>query len=142
VDPPEENSAVIRTIEIDGTLYEIFSTNSSSRGQNRQITLNRNMEYGWAKVEGQSMNAARPLPIMEGDYVLFTKQWQRGREAIVIACRFLTDSEQTYMVKKYNAMDQTLVSETTDTSQDYSPIDINEDYQILGTVIAIGKPKK
>lgn len=142
VDPPEENSTAIRTIEIDGMLFEIFSTNSSSRVQNRQITLNRNMEYGWAKVDGQSMNATQPVPIMEGDYVLFAKQWQRGREAIVIACRFLADSEQAFMVKKYDAREQTLVSETTDNSQDYSAIDLNEDYQILGTVIAVAKPVK
>ncbi len=141
-EPPTGNSTVIRTIEIDGTLCEIFSTSSSRRVQNRQVTLTRSMEYGWAKVEGQSMNASRPVCIEEGDYVLFTKQWQPGKDAIVIACRFLTDSEQTYMVKKYSSRNQTLVSETTDTTQDYSPIDMNEDYQILGTVIAVAKPKK
>lgn len=140
-DPPTEKSAVIHTIEIDGISCQVFSTISSAKAKDHQITLVPGMDYGWAKVEGHSMNASRPVPIEEGDYVLFTKQWHEDQNAIVLASHVLAENKNTYMVKKYIAKNCDLVSETTDTSQDYSPIHLNEQYQILGTVIAVAKPK-
>jgi hypothetical protein len=141
VDSPFKNGAIIHTVEIDNTPCEIISTLSSANVEDHQINLNRHMDYGWAKVVGHSMNASKPVAIREGDYVLFTKHWHSDKDAIVIACRWLNASEYSYMIKKFRARDCELVSETIDTSEDYSPIHLNEEYQILGTVIAVAKPK-
>lgn len=88
------------------------------------------------------MNASKPVPINEGDYVLFSSKKPGNRDAIVIAGYAITDHETTTMVKKFIAKDMLLISETSDTSEDYSPINMTEDHQILGTVLAVAKPAK
>lgn len=54
--------------------------------------------YGWAKVEGQSMNAELPVPIEENDYVLFTTQWHVDVNNIVIASHHLAENDYIHMV--------------------------------------------
>ncbi len=133
--PPLNNSSSIHMMEIDGDLCRIYSPHT---GDNR-INLIDSGSYGWAKVEGQSMNASLPVPIEENDYVLFTTQWHVDVNNIVIASHHLAENDYIHMVKRYDSKNRTLISETTDTSEDYSPI-IVEECQILGTVVAIAKP--
>lgn len=140
VNPPAKNGAVVHAIEIDGNPYRIASIHSSPRAEDHQITLVNGVNYGWAKVKGQSMNASTPVPIEDGDYVLFSMQFQHNRDGIVIASHHHIGGEHTHMVKKYIAKDRILLSETTDVSDDYSPIHLVEGYQILGAVIAVAKP--
>ncbi len=140
VEPAPKHGAIIRTIEIDGKLCKLISTHTTTNSVDHQINLAQNVSYGWAKVEGKSMNASKPVPIEEGDYVLFSTQPRNASDHIVIVSRALTDNEYAYMVKKYIARENVLISETTDSSQDYSPIPLGKDNQILGTVIAIAKP--
>jgi SOS-response transcriptional repressor LexA len=98
--------------------------------------------YGLVKVEGKSMNNAKPININDGDYVLFSKQQHSEENDIVIASRRDENGEFAYMVKRHKKRDGLLVSESSgdDNSQPYEPIEINEDYQILGVVFAVVKP--
>lgn len=141
-DPSPKAGMAVQIIEIGGRAFQIFSIRTQAGSSDHRISLNHDLKYGWAKVSGQSMNAASPIPIDDGDYVLFCESWHDDRDGIVIACQRVTDSDYTHMVKKYDAKNRRLLSETRDTSRDYSPIPLSEEYYILGAVLAIAKPVK
>jgi tetratricopeptide (TPR) repeat protein len=141
-DTPGDSRANVNEIEIEGKAYTLHPVTDDETGDHAQLTLSKKLKYGLVKVRGQSMNASKPVPINEGDYVLFSSNKPRGGEAIVIAGYILTDHETPTMVKKFKAEENLLVSETTDTSEEYPPIEMTEEYEILGTVIAVAKPVK
>ncbi|GAB1471835.1 hypothetical protein MASR2M66_27130 [Chloroflexota bacterium] len=137
--PPTKSGTVVQIVEIDNIPHQLYPIGSSSLTKDNQITLINSLSYGWTKVSGQSMNASTPISIEDGDYVLFSMQYDIEKNAIVIASRQLTNEDYAYMVKKYIAKDRVLISETSDNSEDYLPMRMDEGYQILGTVIAIAK---
>lgn len=141
-DAPGISTANIDGIEIEGNTYTLHPVVVDGNERGEQLTLPTMFKYGLAKVRGRSMNASKPVPINEGDYVLFSSKKPGNRDAIVIAGYAITDHETTTMVKKFIAKDMLLISETSDTSEDYSPINMTEDHQILGTVLAVAKPAK
>lgn len=141
-DTPGISTANIDRIEIEGNAYTLHAVEFDENGDRAQLTLPTTLQYGLAKVRGQSMNASKPVPINEGDYVLFSTKKPKKRNDIVIAGYTFTDHETTTMVKKFIAKEMLLISETTDGSEDYSPIKMTEDHQILGTVLAVAKPAK
>ena len=141
-DSPGSSRANINMIEIEGKAYILHPVTADEVDEHAQLTLSKKLKYGLVKVRGQSMNASKPVPIDEGDYVLFSSKKPRDREAIVIAGYTLTDHETTTMVKKFKAQENQLVSETTDTSEEYPPIEMTDEHRILGTVIAVAKPVK
>ncbi|MBI3170213.1 MAG: hypothetical protein HYZ22_17150 [Chloroflexi bacterium] len=140
VHPPNKNGTVVHVMEIDGISCQLIPIRFSSIMEDHQITLINGISYGWTRVSGQSMNASTPVPIEDGDYVLFSMQFENDKDAIVIASRQIANGDYAHMVKKYVAKDRTLVSETIDNSEDYSPMHLDEGYQILGAVIALAKP--
>lgn len=142
LDTPGSSQANINEIEIEGSTYALHPVTVDKTGNHEQITLSKKLKYALAKVRGHSMNACKPVPINEGDYVLFSTYWTKGRNAIVIAGLSLTDHETTTMVKKFIAKEKLLISETTEIGEDYQSIQMNEDHQILGTVLAVAKLAK
>ena len=101
----------------------------------------RDLPYGLAQVTGNSMNAHEPVSIDDKDYILFQRTTNSQNGDIVVASRPIQSSgEDAYMVKKYNKIDQLLVSETNDTLSPYPDVKLNKDHQILGIVIAVAKP--
>jgi tetratricopeptide (TPR) repeat protein len=141
-DAPGNSRVNINEIEIEGKAYILHPVTVDEADEDAQLTLSKKLKYGLAKVRGQSMNASKPVPIEEGDYVLFSSKKPGNRNAIVIAGYALTDHETTTMVKKFMVQDKLLVSETTDTSEEYPPIEMTDEHKILGTVIAVAKPVK
>jgi hypothetical protein len=139
-DPLQSGSeAEVDKIVLDGTVH---SFHSLSKGDSTITLVNdKNKEYGWAKVEGDSMSAARPVPIEQGDFVLFFKCGGAVNSDIVVAS---CPDEETgagykHIVKRYDKADQHLYSETNPPDL-YEPIPITKEIQILGTVIAVAKP--
>jgi hypothetical protein len=116
-----------------------------------KIQLEPAKEYGWARVCGDDMNAALPVALEDGDYVLFIKRGEvrgHGEEdenSFVIASRWKSrqEKEYAYMVRKLGKKvrdEDMLYSESTKTGDNYKPIPVGEDVQILGYVVAIAKP--
>ncbi|MBK9927496.1 MAG: hypothetical protein IPP66_19680 [Anaerolineales bacterium] len=141
--PPQKSGMSVYTVEIGGKQHNLHPINKSPQNIDVNINLISGAEYGLARVKGHSMNASKPIPIEEDDYVLFTSSWVVDQSAIVIAGTNLTDQEISMMVKKYLANEKILLSETSDSDnpdEDYSPIQLTEEYQILGTVLAVAKP--
>ena len=92
------------------------------------------------------MNAAKPIPIVEGDFVLIQAQPDVGDNEIVVAG--ITGQDERATVKRLKRRNGKirLVPETTDPK--HSEIDwekefseLDEDFRIIGTVIAIFKKK-
>jgi hypothetical protein len=141
--PPLKSGMSVYTVEISGKQYNLHPINKSPKNIDVNINLISSAEYGLAIVNGRSMDASKPIPIEEGDYILFSSTWAIDQDAIVIAGSTLTDQERSMMVKRYLANEKTLISETTDSEnpdEDYSPIQLTEEYQILGRVLAVAKP--
>ncbi len=135
-----ENSQEEMRLDINGfrlgeEAYAIFSV----RPDDRRISIQRDRQYGWARVQGNSMNAATPVPIVEGDLALFYQSEGTADEnAIVIASRPDDHDPQAYqyMIKRWRA--GRFFSEST---EDYPPISMDRHHRILGVVVAIAKRK-
>lgn len=85
------------------------------------------------------MNAAQPIALEDGDYVLFMKQGEVSEDDLVIASR-LEDTqkkEYTYMVRKLSK--KILYSESSEIDDKYKPVPVGDDTQILGYVVAVAK---
>ena len=104
--------------------------------------LVRQKEYGWAKASGDSMNATKPIPILESDFVLFYKSSYAEDNAIVIAsCRDERSMKFRYVIKRYDKANKLLISDTKLPNK-YPPMPLGNDTIILGVVIAISKSQK
>ncbi len=141
VEPNGSSGAEIQLIIIGERWYSIKSV----RPNDEKILLDSTREYGWAKVRGSDMNAAQPIPIADGDYVLFIKQPEVKEDDLVVASRWKDpkQKEYSYMVRKLGKKihgDNTLYSESSEVSDRYKPIPVGEDTQILGYVVAVAKP--
>ncbi|GEM_PF-1342636 len=136
----KEHIVFASKLEIDGKKVNLYSLDGTS-SRDRRITLSPLEKYGWALVEGHSMNACHPTPICEGDYILFHIHNSPQNNNIVVASRPTPSGDFSHMVKRYREPEKLLISETTDTSQSYDPIKVDQDYQILGIVIAVAKPE-
>ena len=137
MDSPSKAYVTLNTIEIFDIPYNLHSIKKNSM-TDRQISLIHGFTYGLVKVEGESMSASQPIAINNGDYVLFTKQPNAEDNDILIASRALSSGDLAYMVKRYNKKERLFLSEYKEATT-YPPIEISQDNQILGVVIAIAK---
>lgn len=140
MDAPSNTDVTLTAIQIFGVPHNLYSI----KKMDRQVTLSHVFTYGLVKVEGNSMNNTQPIHINDGDYVLFSKQQISEENDIVIASRKNPGGDFAYMIKRYMKRDKLLVSESSEQNSldDYQPIEINKDHQILGVVIAVAKAKK
>jgi hypothetical protein len=137
-DPPEDSNTIVHNIQIGSQFFRLHSIKKTA-ATDVQITLNHGREYGWARVEGHSMNDCWPVSIEHGDYVLFFKNQRAVDDEIVIASCKDTNDTFAFMVKRYKEMERALFSETNDKSQPYEPVTLTEDSQIVGIVVAVAK---
>ncbi len=131
----EEIRLDVNSFRLGEEAYAIFSV----RPDDRCISIQRDRQYGWARVQGNSMNAATPVPIVEGDLALFYQSEGTANEnAIVIASRPDDHDPKAYqyMIKRWRAGQ--FLSEST---EDYPPIPVDDRHRILGVVVAIAKRK-
>lgn len=115
-------------------VYEIYSL-AESRFGNKVISINNMKSYGWVKVQGNSMNKAFPVPICDGDYILFYQSSHPDNRDIVIASLLdEADAGNKFVVKRFYRDE--LRSEST---HSYPPIILTSNTRILGIVVAIAK---
>jgi hypothetical protein len=138
-DPIKPRATFAQTLEIDGREFRIFPLAGKSPHE-RQITLVTQEHYGWAMVDGNSMNASEPIPICHGDYILFRLRNQPQNDDVVVASRPTASGGFAHMVKRFRNAERDLASETDDTSAEYPPMPLGSRHQILGIVIAVAKP--
>lgn len=131
----------ISELTLDGRPFDIHVLRKTSP-TDRQTHIKMGERVSLIKVIGHSMNACQPVSIEENDYVVFVKGSNYNDGNIVVAAYPAPSRALIHIVKRYKAADNTLVSETRDTSQPYPPIKIGPQHKILGTVIAVAKPAK
>jgi hypothetical protein len=144
VEPPDEERAEINSVIIAERSYWLESTLLGIH----KVTLTEGRDYGFVKVDGQSMNTSRP-PIEHGNYVLFYKSndVEGNVNKIIIASRPLTKG-YSYLIKQLKrrhplpgqSVEYELVSHTSESGPEYDSLPLGEDYGILGVVIAVAKP--
>ncbi len=122
--------------------------------------------YGWLKVSGESMNNASPVQINDDDHVLFCKSHDLESCAGKIVVATLPDSETQppqlvikYLLKlssplpsridgwseysKFMLHSESSLDKDSKTGMSYkNDIEINDNYQIVGEVLAVAKPIK
>lgn len=126
----------IETLTFQGKSYSLFSTIPGIR----EIHVQSGKEYGWVEVFGDSMDAAKPVPICEHDYVLFYKASTADHHQIVIVAH--PDSSKSgyqWMIKRYDQTNSQFLSETK-AEHKHPPIAVRPKDTILGIVIAVAKP--
>lgn len=145
MDAPSNADVTLNIIKIYDIPHNIYPI----KRLDRQSVLNHIFTYGLVKVEGDSMNNAKPIPINDGDYVLFSKQqiMEENDEEndIVVASHKTSNGSFMYIVKRHMKRENLLVSESSNKNDfhKYTPIEIDPNHhQILGVVIAIAKTKK
>ena len=130
---------------IEDEPYQVFSVRRLSTRRNN-TNINAQYRYRVVPITGTSMNAARPVPIREDDYVLMQEQAQPDDNDIVVAEIVGVDNRATVKrFKRTNGKIQ-LLPESTDPKHD--PIDLEREFNVLdddlkvrGVVIAIFKKK-
>jgi tetratricopeptide (TPR) repeat protein len=132
----EVGNTEVHHVVLQGKHYKIFST----KYKDRSITISSNKKFAWARIHGHSMNAAHPVPIDEGDYVLFYQADKIEKNEIVIVAKADNSEGNSYMVKRYSADEVLLKSETLEHNRIYEPIPVTANYRIIGIVVAIAKP--
>lgn len=133
---PADEAPVVNEVFLEGQPFQIQSLTPSEH----LIRLTQSEKYGWVKVAGDSMSAAKPVPLLAGDYVLFHHNPQVENRAIVIA-GLLDEASlgQRLVIKRYYRDDQLLISET-DPPDQYPFIAIDERVRLFGTALAVAKP--
>jgi tetratricopeptide (TPR) repeat protein len=115
--------------------YSIFSV---KRG-NRRINLDPGKQYGWAPVEGNSMNMAKPTPINAGNMALFYQSSEAADNAfVIVSCPVDQGAGYSFMVKRWNSANQQFLSDSSES--DHPPISCNKDCRIIGIVTGVAKP--
>ena len=131
----DDQGVFIEEVVLEDRHYEVHSL----RQGDAFISLSNDKDYGWARVSGNSMNAAKPVPIFENDLVLFCKSEAADHNAIVVAsCPEKSGAGYRYVVKRYDKQNMLLLSETEPPDQ-YPPMPINDDTRIIGVVLAVAK---
>lgn len=142
-DPNPLGFLEISQVVIDDELYDVLSI--------RRPYIRRNLvDIGWQSryhivcVSGTSMNAASPVPILDGDFVLIRVQPDAQDNEIVVAGVMGRDSRATVKRLRRRNGKIRLVPETTDPKN--SEIDWEKEYdefdeelQIIGVVEAVFK---
>jgi hypothetical protein len=132
---PEDKGTFITEIILNDNPHEVYSL----KQDDNLITLTSDKKYGWAKVSGNSMNASKPISILENNFVLFYESDTADDNAIVIAaCSDSTGVGYQYVVRCYSQSIQSLVSETEPPNK-YNPMPIIDEVRIIGVVIAVAK---
>lgn len=137
-------------IHIEGQKFEVMFINIE------QFNFKNDGCYGWLQVVGHSMNNSDPLPINNGDYVLFSENRLASQcvHKIVVAGLPETNSDFLLVVKRllreakssperpiYILHSESSKNHDLKSGKSYKQdIKISNDNQLVGEVIAIAKP--
>ncbi len=144
-DPQPLGFLELSEVVIEEQPYEVVSVRGSSARRNL-VDINSRWRYHTVCVTGTSMNAAKPIPIVDGDFVFIRVQPDAEDNDIVVVGILGLDSRATVKrLRRRNGKIQ-LIPETTDPA--HSAIDWEKAYdvfdgqtQIIGVVEAIFKKK-
>ena len=144
-DPDPLGFLEISEVLIEDEPYQVLSVQRPSSRRNI-VDLSSQYRYQTVYVTGTSMNAAKPIPIVEGDFVLIQAQPHvNDNEIVVVGITGLDERATIKRLKRRNGKIR-LVPETTDPKNseidwDKEFSELEEDFKIIGTVIAIFKKK-
>jgi hypothetical protein len=132
MDDSEISEMAIEEILFDGKKHRVFNLR-----EGRQIKVVPSGRYAWLRVAGNSMNAAKPVPVEPNDYVLvdFNLQPQNGNLVFAALNDAPTPKERAGVIKRLAS--DGLYSES---SENYGPIPLTK-AKLQGVVLAVAKPE-
>jgi hypothetical protein len=129
---------IVNKVELQGQAFDVYGIWGNA-SINQRITITTTKTYGWLRIHGLSMNGW-DLPFDENDYALFYKTSVASHLDYVIASNRDPSGEIALIVKRFDAENNLLLSKSNDISNPYNPIQLDENHQIVGIVIAVAKP--
>jgi len=143
-DPTPAGYLEFSEVLIDNKAYEIHSVKIKSIRRNI-VNIASPTGYQTVRVRGTSMNAARPVPINDGDYILVHQQNAPGDNEIVVAEIIGYDTLATVKRLNYRNGKIQLIPESTD-QQNYDNPDWGKEWnwneiRFVGVVEAVFKKK-
>lgn len=145
-DPEPVGFLEITEVMIDNQPHLIYSIHHAANRSN-VVNLSSQHQYMTIHVQGTSMNAARPIPIDDGDYVLVqSKSWLDNNDIIMVE---IVGYDQRATVKRWKDDNGRiwLIPESTD--QGHSEFDLDAEREkldgmlnIIGVVVAVFKRKE
>lgn len=144
-DPDPVGFLEITEVLIENEPYLVYSIQHTSLGRNT-VNIIPSSGYMTIHVRGTSMNAARPVPINDGDYILVHSQDNAKDNEIVVAGIFGQDERATVKRIKYRNGKIKLIPESNDPShyeldweKEFNVLD--GEFKIVGVVEAVLKKK-
>jgi hypothetical protein len=144
-DPEPLGFLEISEVLIENEPYLVHSIRRMSTRRNA-VNISSQSQYITVHVNGTSMNAARPVPIDDGDYILVQSQNNADDNEIVVAGIFGQDKRATVKRMKCNNGKIRLIPESYDPShyeldweKEFNELD--GQFQIIGVVEAVFKKK-
>jgi hypothetical protein len=143
-DPNPTGYLEFTEVRIEDAAYEIHSIKRKSIRRNT-VNIDSLTGYRTVRVRGTSMNAARPVPINDGDYILIHQQNAPGDNEIVVAEIIGYDTLATVKRLNYRNGKIQLIPESTD-QQHYDNPDWGKEWnwneiRFVGVVEAVFKKK-
>lgn len=124
--------AGIEEIILDDMRYQIFSLHNEN-----QVRISWSGDYYWFQVHENSMNQAKPLPIIDGDFALINKSTKYFEGDIVLAN--LMDEASNADINIIKRLKNDGLHSESDRD---IPVIARGYFEIKGVVIAIAKPKE
>ena len=145
-DPNPVGFLEISEILIENEKYLVNSIRRTLMRRNA-VNISPQFQYMTIYVKGTSMNAAKPVPIDDGDYILVKAQNIADDNEIVVAAIFGQDELATVKRIKCNDGKIRLIPESNDPSHNELNLEkeFNEfggEFMIIGVVEAVFKKKK
>ena len=121
--------------EFDNFHYDIFPLGTYTF---KQIWMKiASSRVGWVKIQGIGMNAAQPVSIDDGDFVLvsFEQETKSLADNTVALISLSNNGEYNLSLKRYKESSQLLISEST---LEYAPLSTNE-IRLIGIALCVAK---
>ncbi|MCA2001121.1 MAG: hypothetical protein LDL51_04580 [Chloroflexi bacterium] len=123
----------VDALEISGNSYKVF--NFKREGE---IFLNLEVQHFVLRVSGHSMNAAKPVSVEDGDYVLLAKKEAQHND--IVAAVIVESGEPAATLKRYLVRDGRRILKF-ESSVEEREIPLSSTDYIQGVVVAILKPQ-
>ncbi|NWG35670.1 MAG: hypothetical protein HXY42_14665 [Chloroflexi bacterium] len=129
----------IGQMELDRVLVEGIPHRIYSLTESRRVNLTAAMqEYYVLKVNGNSMNQAKPVPILPNDYVLMRRQLT-AEDGNIVAVEIIREDALATLKRYYIRGDERILMPESDDPQWQEKILMKEDFCICGIALAVLK---
>jgi hypothetical protein len=147
-DPNPLGFLEISEVLIEDEPYQVFSVRRTSTTHRYAVNIDSQSRYQTIRVIGTSMNAATPVPIEPGDYVLIVSRPNVDDNEIVVAG--ILGHDERASVKRFHRRNEKIQLKPESSDESNYDLDwekefdetLDEEFKIIGVVEAVFKKKQ